>query len=146
MSLGSRTPSAGTTAGVGMGVVTAVFRVTVEVSAARIVTVSLKEAVEAGVVTTGSMVGTVMTTTDGSVVGVVVITTGASVEGAVMTTTGASAGGMPGEVTTAVAGGVTGPVRERVRLPSLTIAPYTRSLNSLALLYLILYVIIFSDV
>ena len=66
MSLGSRTPSAGMTTGVGMGVVTAVVGVTVEVSAARVVTVSL-EAVDAGVVTTGSVVGAVVTTTGGSV-------------------------------------------------------------------------------
>ena len=132
MSLGSRTPSAGTTAGVGMGVVTAVVGVTVEVSATRIVTVSLEEAVEAGVVTTGSVVGTVVTTSDGSIVGIVVTTTGASVEGALVITTGASAGGIVGEVTSAVAGGVTGLVRERVRLPSHTIAPYMRSLNSSA--------------
>ena len=64
MSLGNRTPRAGTTAGVGMGVVTAIVGVPVAVSATQVVTVSL-EAVEAGVVTTGSVVRTVVTTTSG---------------------------------------------------------------------------------
>ena len=50
-----------------------------------------------------------------------------------MTTTGASAGSVAAEVVTAVVPGITTlPVGIRLRLSSLTIAPYTRSLNSSA--------------
>ena len=80
VSLGSRTPSAETTAGVVMGVVTAVVGVTMEVSVAGVMTVPPVGAVGAGVVTSGSVVEAV-------VVGAVVA--GAVVAGADVTTTGA---------------------------------------------------------
>ena len=62
-----------------------------EVSATQVVTVSLEEAVEAGVVTTDSVVRAVVTTTSGLVVGAVLTITGVSIEGTVITITGASA-------------------------------------------------------
>ena len=89
-----------------MGVVTVVVGVTV---VAGVITVPPVGAVETGVVTSGSVVAVVVTTT------------------------GASAGGVAAKVVAAVvACGTVGPVSVRVWLSSLTIASYTRSLNSSA--------------
>ena len=143
VSLGSRTPSVGTTAGMEMGVVTDVVGATIEVTIAGVVTVLPVEAVRPGVVLDDPVVEeAVVTIPNGSAGGVAtkVVTAavaGGPVVGAVVITTGALAGGVMAEVVAVV-------------VTVVVIKSYHGSIHAvlelIGLLYLSIYIIIFRNI